>query len=197
MSRYILFWAKLKRRGKPFLKDARTGAALWDFPLEHWVLIKDEKVCPFVKFEIILFLLCCLLGLLTNNHCRASWGPMIDLRIDSRTCQKYRILLLARQRCNNYLELSKVNLLGNTMLPHWLCFTSDEHWRKPPIFTAFLEISLYLKNNDSLEQVWKVLLIVLFIYFKGKIKFTHCIWSSVIQVPGVNFPNHSDQAKPF
>ena len=38
-----------------------------------------------------------------------------------------------------------------------------EHWRKLPNLTVFLEI-LYLRNNDSVERVLKVLLIVLFIY---------------------------------
>ena len=34
---------------------------------------------------------------------------------------------------------------------------------------AFLEIFLYLKNNNSVEHVQNVLLIELFIYFQGKI----------------------------
>ena len=80
-----------------------------------------EKMCPFVKFEIILPPLCCLLDAHTNKHCRA-WTSMINLWIDSRTFQKYRTLFSARQRPNNYLELSKENVLGNMMLPHWPCF---------------------------------------------------------------------------
>ena len=43
---------------------------------------------------------------------------------------------------------------------------------KLPNLTAFF---VYLKNNGSVEHVQKVLLIVLFIYFQGKIKFSHCI----------------------
>ena len=39
---------------KAFLKDARRRAALWDSPQEHLVVIRDEKVSLFVKFEIIL-----------------------------------------------------------------------------------------------------------------------------------------------
>ena len=54
MSSYILFLAKLKRRGRSFLEGARRGAPLWDYPQEHLVVIRDEKVSPFVKFEIIL-----------------------------------------------------------------------------------------------------------------------------------------------
>ena len=49
--------------------------------------IRDEKVSPFAKFEIILPLLCFLLDPLTNKHCKA-WSSMINLWIDSRTCQK-------------------------------------------------------------------------------------------------------------
>ena len=31
---------------------------MWDYPQEHLVVIRDEKVSPFVKFEIILLLIC-------------------------------------------------------------------------------------------------------------------------------------------
>ena len=148
------------------------GATLWDYSQEHLVVIKDEKVSPFVKFEIILPLLCCLLDLLKNKNCRV-WNSMINLWIDPRTYQKYRILLSARQRSNNYLELSKENVLGNIMLSHWPCFTWNffeiwlhkilrfifqkqplcprnigiQHWRKSPIFKTFLEIFLTLRTT--------------------------------------------------
>ena len=176
--------------------------AHYEITLKSTWLSKDEKVCPFVKFEIILPLLCCLLNPLTNKDCRTSIS-MINLWIDSRSCQKCRILLSARQTSNNYLEPSKENVLRNMMLSHWPCFTwkffmiwfhkilksifqtqpschrniCTEHWRKLPNLTAFLEIFLYLKNNDSVEHVYRVLLIVIFIYFQGKITFSHCIWS--------------------
>ena len=95
MSRYIIFFTKLKRRGMPFWEGARRGGAtLWDYLQEHLVVIKEEKACPFVKLEIILLLLCCSLEPLTNRRCRA-WSSMINLWIDSRTCQKFRILLFA------------------------------------------------------------------------------------------------------
>ena len=179
VPRYILFLAKLKTRGRSFLEVAWTGAGLWDYSQERLVVTKSEKVCTFLKFEIILSFLCCLLDPFTNRHCRA-WSSMISLWIDCRTCQKYRTLLSARQRSNNYLKLSKENVLGNMMLLHWPCFTwkffmtwftrilkliyqkqpscprniCTEHWTKPPIFTAFLEIFLYLsKNNDPVEHV--------------------------------------------
>ena len=109
-------------RGKKdlFWKVARRGTKLQDYNL---VDTRDEKVSPFVKFEIILPLLCFLLDPLTNKHCR-TWSSVINLWIDSRTCQKQRILLSARSRFNNnYLELSKENVLKNMMLSHWSCFT--------------------------------------------------------------------------
>ena len=125
-----------------------------------------------------LTLLCCSLDPLTNKHCRA-WSSMNSFWIDSRTCQKKKILLSARKRSNNYLKLSKENFLGNMMLSHWPCITwkffmiwlhkilklifqkqlsspgnrCAEHWRKLPNLTAFFEIFLYLKNNDSVEHV--------------------------------------------
>ena len=122
VSRYINILAKLKRRGRPFWEGARRKAALWDYPQEHLVVVRDEKVWPFAKLEIILPLLFCLLDPLTNKHCRA-WSSMINFWIDSRSCQKFRILLSARQRSNNYSELSKENVLENMMLSHWPCFT--------------------------------------------------------------------------
>ena len=105
MSRYILFLAKLKRRGRPFKERAKRWITRWDYHQEHLVVIKDEKVRPFVKFEVILPLLCCLLDPLTNKHYSA-WSS-ITLWIDSTTCQKYSILLSARQRSNNYLGLQR------------------------------------------------------------------------------------------
>ena len=87
VSRYILFLPKLKGKEKPFLEGAKRGTTLWDYPQEHLVVMRDEKVSPFVKFEIILPLLCFLSGPLTNKHCR-TWSSTINLWIDSRTCQK-------------------------------------------------------------------------------------------------------------
>ena len=87
LSRYILLLAKLKRRGRPFLEGPRSGATLWDYTQEHLVVMRDEKVSPFVKFEIILPLLCFLSDPFTNKHCR-TWSSIINLWIDSRTYQK-------------------------------------------------------------------------------------------------------------
>ena len=84
----------------------KKGAALWDYPQEHFVVIRNEKVYPFVKFEIIVPFLCCLLDPLKNKHDR-TWSSMINWWIDSRTCQKYRILLSARQRSNKLLRTFK------------------------------------------------------------------------------------------
>ena len=47
------------------------------------------------KFEIILPLLCFLLDPLKNKHCRI-WSSMINLWIDSRTCQKYPVVSKAK-----------------------------------------------------------------------------------------------------
>ena len=47
-------------------RGARRGNAFWDYSQAYLVVIKDEKVCPFVKFEIILPLPCCLLDQLYN-----------------------------------------------------------------------------------------------------------------------------------
>ena len=113
VSRYILFLTRLKRRGRSFLTGARRmGAAFWDYLQEHLVVIRDENVCPFVKCEIIVPLLCCLLDPLTNKHCRA-WSSMINLWIDSRTCQKYSILLSPRQRSNELLAAFKRKCFGD------------------------------------------------------------------------------------
>ena len=87
VSRYILFWPKLKGRGRPFSRCARWGTTLWDYPKVYLVVIRDEKSPTFVKFEIILPLLRSLLDHLTNKHCRA-WSSMINLWIDFRTYQK-------------------------------------------------------------------------------------------------------------
>ena len=70
-----------------FWKGARKGTKLWDYPQKNLVVIQYEKVSPFVKFEIILSILCFLLGPLTNKHCR-TWSSIINLWIDSRTYQK-------------------------------------------------------------------------------------------------------------
>ena len=115
----------------------------------------------------------------------------------------------------------------NMMLSHWPCFTWRlfmiwfhkilklifqmqllcsrniclEHWKKLPNLTVFLDIFLNLKNNDSVEHVYKVLLIELFIYFRGRINFSHCIWSIwlfwivieiiIFQSVNKNLPNSS------
>ena len=99
---------------------------------------------------------------LYNKHCR-TWSSSI------------KILLPEWKRSNNYLELSTENVMGNMMLSQWPCFTwkfvmiwfhkilelifqkqpsyprkwCTEHWKKLPNLIAFLEIVLYLKNNNS------------------------------------------------
>ena len=80
-----------------FWEMQEVWTASWDYPQEYLVVIKDEKVSPFVRLETILPLLWFLLDSLTNKHSRA-WSSMINLWIDFRTYQKERILLLARQQ---------------------------------------------------------------------------------------------------
>ena len=84
VSIYILFLAKLKGRGRIFLKGTKKGSTFWNYSQEHLVVIRDEKVFPLVKFKIIVSLLCFLLDSLTNRHCK-TWSSMINLWIDSRT----------------------------------------------------------------------------------------------------------------
>ena len=68
-------------------KGTRRRTTLWDYLQVHLVVIRDKKVSHFVKFEIILPLLSFFTRPLTNKHYR-TWSSMINLRIDSRTCQK-------------------------------------------------------------------------------------------------------------
>ena len=70
-----------------FWKGARRGTTLRDYHQENLVDIRNEKVSPFVKFEIILPLLFFSLNPLTNKHFR-TWSYLINLWIDSRICQK-------------------------------------------------------------------------------------------------------------
>ena len=81
------FLTKLKGKGRSFLEGPKKRATLWDYPQELLVVIREEKISPFVKFEVILHLLCFLLHLLTDKLCKA-WSSMINLWIDSRTYQK-------------------------------------------------------------------------------------------------------------
>ena len=92
------------------MRCAIRGTALWDYPQEYLVVIRDEKVSPFVKFEKFLPLLCFLLDSLTNKHCWA-WIFIINLWIDFRTYKKKGILLSARQRSSNNLKPSKAKVL--------------------------------------------------------------------------------------
>ena len=59
---------------------------------------------------------------------------------------------------------------------HHVLGICTQYWRKLPNLTAFLDIFLLLKKSSSIEHTHKVLIIVLFIYFQGKIQFSRCIW---------------------
>ena len=87
MPRYILFLTKLKGTERPFLEGERRGPYSDIARQKHLVVISDEKVPPFLKFEITLPLLCFLLDFFTNKHCR-TWSSAINLWIDSRTSQR-------------------------------------------------------------------------------------------------------------
>ena len=76
-----------ERERKAVFEVARRGVYIVRLPPRALGCHKRLKVSPIVKFEIILSLLCFLLDSLTNKHCR-TWRYMINLWIDSRTCQK-------------------------------------------------------------------------------------------------------------
>ena len=115
---------------------------------------------------------------LTNKHCR-TWSSMINfgkipghIKSEESYCHQRKSLAIA-------YSLQKKILGGNMMLSLWQCFTwkffmiwfhkilklifkmqpscprniCTEHWRKLLNLTAFLEIFLYFKNNDSVEHV--------------------------------------------
>ena len=86
VSRYVLFLAKVKGRGRPFWR-VQEGGRIVRLPPRAFGCHKRWKVSTFVKFKIILLLLCFSLYLLTNKHSR-TWGSLINLWIDSRICQK-------------------------------------------------------------------------------------------------------------
>ena len=80
-------WPNWRGEEGLFGRRKKVGGTLWDYRQEHLVVIRDEKISPFVKPEIILLLLWLLLDTLTNKDCR-TWSSMINLWIDSRNCQK-------------------------------------------------------------------------------------------------------------
>ena len=91
----------MEEERKAFFGGWKKRGHIVRFSQEHLVVIKDEKVYHFVKFEIILSFPCCLVDPIPIKHYRAR-STMINLWIDSRTCHKYRILLSATQNFNNY-----------------------------------------------------------------------------------------------
>ena len=101
----------------PGMFSSRGGDHIARLPSRTLGCHKRWKVPPFVKFETILAFLCFLLDPVTNKHSR-TWISMINLWIDSKTCQKKTILLSA-----SLFELLKENVLGDMMLSYWPCFT--------------------------------------------------------------------------
>ena len=92
-SGILSFWANWMGEEFLFGRLQEWGATFSGSPQEHLAVTRDEKL--FVKYEIILPLLCFLLDHFTNKHSR-TWSCMINLWIDSRTYQKQRILLSKR-----------------------------------------------------------------------------------------------------
>ena len=110
VSKYILFLAKLKEIGRTFLEGVKTEVAARDY--SHWSLLEKKIVSPIVKFEIISPLFCCLLDPFQVST--AGYGVLWSIFCtDSETYRK------SPGRSNNYLELSRENILENMMLPHW------------------------------------------------------------------------------
>ena len=71
---------------------------------------KRWKSLSFCDIWIILLLFCCILDPLQKST--AGMNSMINLWIDSWTCQNYRILLLARQRSNKLIRAFKRKCIG-------------------------------------------------------------------------------------
>ena len=140
-----LFWRVQRRGQREGLTKGARGCCT------------RRNISPFVKFEVILPLLCYLSDSLTEY--RRAWTP--------------------QGRTNNYLDFPRENVLGITVLLHlpWLTWkffmvwhkifklifqkhTScpkqicAKHWRKLPSLRPFLEIFLYFYNRNSVEQVW-------------------------------------------
>ena len=80
--RIFFTFTKENLNGKLYFlcSGSRKGATLWDYLQEYLVVMRDNKVSPFVKFELILHLLCLLLATLKNKHCR-TWSSRINLWI--------------------------------------------------------------------------------------------------------------------
>ena len=169
----------LEGRGRPFLEGSRRGTTLWEYPPRVLGFHKRWKSLSF--WEIwnnpsppFFFIGPSYKKALQNME---FYDKFVDGFRDA--FQKKINLLSARQRPNNYLEISKGNVLGNIMLSHWLCLNwkffmiwfykilklifqkqpscprniCPEYWRKLPNLTALLEIFLYLKR--TLMQIWK------------------------------------------
>ena len=80
VSRFILFLAKFRAIRMFLLEGLQSRATLW----EHLVVIREEKLCSFVKFKIILSPPCFLFDPLTNKQ----WKTLILIMnswIDSST----------------------------------------------------------------------------------------------------------------
>ena len=78
---------KTEGERKVFFGGCKKECHIVRNPKEHLIVIKNGKVSLFVKFDIIISLICCLLDPLTNKCCRA-WSRVINFWKDFSTCQK-------------------------------------------------------------------------------------------------------------
>ena len=115
------------------------------------------------KVFTILCLLCLCVGVRNTLVALKKKSPQINW-----PCFTWKFFMIW------FHKILKLIFQKQPSFPRNIC---TEHWRKLPNLKAFLEIFLYLKSNDSVEHVLRVLLIMLFIYFRGKIKISHYIWS--------------------
>ena len=79
--------AQTEGERKNLFGGCKKGDHIVRLSQEHLVVIRDQKVSPFVKLEVILPLFCFLLDPLTNMH-YSTWSSVMNLWIDFRTCQK-------------------------------------------------------------------------------------------------------------
>ena len=97
---------------KAFFGGCKKRGHIVRYPQEHLVVMRDEKVSPFVKFEIIQPLLCFLSDPLTNKHCRI-WSPIINLCIHPQE----HLVVMRDEKVSPFVKFEIIQPL--------LCFLSD------------------------------------------------------------------------
>ena len=152
----------------------QEGGSHWDY-LQEYLVHERWKVSPFVKFEIILPLLYFLLNPLTN---KCPGHGVYDKIVDGfRDLSKLKSCSHQGKGLINTFSFQKKTFFGNMMLSHWPCYTwkffmiwfrkipkvnFQKPWSSPrnictehilPHLTAFLEIFLSLKKENSVEDL--------------------------------------------